>query len=190
MKKGKTIIAAGVLLCVFLIGGAIAYFTDTKTTTNTFTIGNVAITLTEPGWTEGTSGQDMVPGQSVTKDPTVAVNTGSKDAYLFVKVEVPCTGNVELFTFTPNAGWTVVEDNACASGVASKVYGYGSSTAMTAVAAGASQTLFNSVTLANINSTQASAVSNAASMPITAYGIQADGLANSNPTTVWGYVNS
>ena len=50
MKKKKTILAALVLLLVVAVGGAIAYFTDTDTKTNTFTIGNVDISLTEDGW--------------------------------------------------------------------------------------------------------------------------------------------
>ena len=50
MKKRKTIIAAVVLLLVFVVGRAVAYFTDTESVTNTFTIGNVDITLTEPNW--------------------------------------------------------------------------------------------------------------------------------------------
>ena len=38
MKKKKTILAAAILLFMFVIGGAIAYFTDTDTKTNTDTI--------------------------------------------------------------------------------------------------------------------------------------------------------
>ena len=36
MNKKKTIIAAIVLLLVFLVGGAIAYFTDTDSATNRY----------------------------------------------------------------------------------------------------------------------------------------------------------
>ena len=72
MKKNRTIIAAVVLLLVFVVGGTIAYFTDNDTKTNTFTIGNVDITLTEPLWdlTDTNNNdipdaaEDMLPGES------------------------------------------------------------------------------------------------------------------------------
>ena len=74
MKKKKTITAAVILLLVFVVGGAIAYFTDTDTRTNTFTIGSVDITLTEDGWDAladtnnndiPDAAEDMMPGESV-----------------------------------------------------------------------------------------------------------------------------
>ena len=50
MKKNKTFLAAIVLLLLFVVGGAVAYFTDTDSKTNTFTIGSVDIDLIETGW--------------------------------------------------------------------------------------------------------------------------------------------
>ena len=192
MKKRKTIIAAVILLLVFIVGGAIAYFTDTATTTNTFTIGAVDITLTEPSWTEGTSGQNIVPGVAISKDPTVTVASGSKDAYVFVKVEMPCKADnsAELFTYTLNSGWAAVTgyNGTCTNGVAEKVYAYETSGTLTTMSASDTATLFNSVTLNNLTSAEASAINSAASMPITAYAIQADGLGSAVPATVWGYI--
>ena len=49
MKK-KTILVAAIavmLVAALVVGGTLAYFTDTKTADNTFTMGNVAITLDE-----------------------------------------------------------------------------------------------------------------------------------------------
>ena len=100
MKKKKTILAALVLLLVVAVGGAIAYFTDTDTKTNTFTIGNVDISLTEDGWDALADAnnndipdvaEDMMPGESVTKDPTINNLSTKNPAYVFAKVEVPCT---------------------------------------------------------------------------------------------------
>ena len=202
MKKRKTMIAAIVLLLVFIVGRAIAYFTDTDTATNTFTIGNVDITLSEPNWSttdsnsNGTpdAAEGLVPGQTVSKDPTVTVASTSKDAYVFVKVQVPCKADnsAELFTYTLNSGWAVVTgyNGTCTNGVAEKVYAYEGSTAGTlqSLSANGTATLFNSVTLENITGSEASAISNAASMPVTAYAIQADGLGSNVPATVYGYV--
>lgn len=48
MKKKLTLVVTSVLLVAALvIGGTLAYFTDTKTATNTFTVGNVSIDLIE-----------------------------------------------------------------------------------------------------------------------------------------------
>ena len=49
MKK-KTILVAAIavmLVAALVVGGTLAYFTDTKTATNTFTTGKVSITLNE-----------------------------------------------------------------------------------------------------------------------------------------------
>ena len=47
MKK-KTILVAAIavmLVAALVVGGTLAYFTDTKSADNVFTMGNVAITL-------------------------------------------------------------------------------------------------------------------------------------------------
>lgn len=85
MKTKKLVAAAAVAatLCV-TIGGTLAWLTDTtEKTTNTFTVGNVDIDLTE---TTGNS-YKMVPGNTITKDPKVTVKAGSEACYVFVKVE-------------------------------------------------------------------------------------------------------
>ena len=153
MKKKKTILAALVLLLVVAVGGAIAYFTDTDTKTNTFTIGNVDISLTEDGWDALADAnnndipdvaEDMMPGESVTKDPTINNLSTKNPAYVFAKVEVPCTTIVapattseELFTYTTNAGWTELSSAAVActsGGTATHVYYYGTGGTLTALA--------------------------------------------------------
>ena len=188
MKKQKIMIAAVVLLLVFMVGGAIAYFTDKDEVTNTFTIGNVDITLTEPSWV-AENGQNIVPGKPIAKDPTVTVASTSQDAYVFLKVEVPCKADnsAVLFDYTLNSGWAVVtgQDGACTSGKATKVYGYGS---LTALSANGTATLFNNVTLVNLTNAEATALTGNITMPITAYAIQANGLTSSDPATVWALV--
>ena len=89
-----------------VIGGTLAYFTDTDDATNTFTMGNVAIELDEAEvveynpddytWivdeesrvdTNTYGGEDgyLYPGAELPKDPTVH-NTGLNDAYIRIKV--------------------------------------------------------------------------------------------------------
>ena len=49
MKKKSILMAAiaVMLVAVLVVGGTLAYFTDTKSATNTFTVGNVGIELLE-----------------------------------------------------------------------------------------------------------------------------------------------
>lgn len=137
MSKKKITIAAIVLALVLLIGGLIAFFTDTDEKSNVFTLGNVDITLTEPSWV-ATNGENMSPGKEVNKDPTVN-NVGSTPAYVFVEVKVPMTNETtpkEVFTYTTNSGWVEVGTAQTSGGYTTHVYAYGSASAMTELAAG------------------------------------------------------
>lgn len=98
MKKKSVLLAALSVMMVAAIATAttLAYFTDTKTATNTFTVGDVAITLTEnDAWTlNATTGKyenadaKLIPGRLIDKEPTVAVVAGSEDSYVRVQITV------------------------------------------------------------------------------------------------------
>lgn len=86
MKKKIVALCLCIALAVVAIGGAtLAYFTDTKTATNTFTVGNVNITLTEPEWTQNSK---LVPGTEIDKDPTVTVVKGSEECYVRILMTI------------------------------------------------------------------------------------------------------
>ena len=222
MKKRKTIIAAVILLLVFMVGGAIAYFTDTDSATNTFTIGNVNIDLVESTWENIPAANDannngipdaaeeMMPGETVDKDPVVKNLSTKNPAYVFVKVEVPCSKTIttptslpttELFTYTVNSGWTELSSAAVActdSGTATHVYYYGNSTTLTELAKTtnentptASPALFDEVTLlGTLKSEQIPNPDAAKNIVVTGYGIQTEGLASTTPADVWANFNS
>ena len=191
MNKKRTIIAAIVLLLVLLVGGAIAYFTDeTDPVTNTFTLGKVSITLTEPNWVTTDSdnngvpdvAEKLVPGDSLLKNPTVTVDADSNDAFVFVKVEVPCVGSKEVFTYdVTDTKWTVIQNGACSSetGAAVKVYGYSD-----ALEAEKHVTLFESVTLVNLSNEEAQQLAGNIDMPVKAFAIQADNVEGAT-AAVW-----
>ena len=87
MKKKITAIALVVcLVAVAIVGGSLAYFTDEEKATNTFTVGNVDITLTEPKWVEEKA--TLIPGREIAKDPTITVKETSQRAYTFLKVQL------------------------------------------------------------------------------------------------------
>ena len=70
------------------IGGTVAWLTaQTSPVVNTFTVGDINITLAETGTTNNAKNYTFVPGDTLAKDPKVTVTAGSEDCYLFVKVE-------------------------------------------------------------------------------------------------------
>jgi len=203
MNKKKTITAAVVLMLVLLVGGLVAYFTDTDEKTNTFTVGNVDIEVLEPGWdaltdTDGDKipddAEDMMPGETVAKDPKIHNKSTTNPAYVFAKVESPCTTGatpLELFDYTNdpqvNSGWTLMTDGTCTNGKITRIYAYGSSSAMTELAAdGNTPTLFDTLTLNTaFDGTNKPSDTD---VKITGYAVQTTGLniSQATPNAVWG----
>ena len=96
MKKKSILMAAiaVMLVAVLVVGGTLAYFTDTKSATNTFTVGDVKIKLDEsnvndPDGDRVTSNEytGMLPGIQYKKDPVVT-NTGKNGAYVRAVVTI------------------------------------------------------------------------------------------------------
>ncbi len=195
MSKKKGIAVAIVLLLVLLIGGMLAYFTDTDEETNTFTIGGaVNIELTENSWVTG-AGDNVHPGKTIPKDPTIHNESNTTPAYVFMKVTVPCyqagsNVDTEIFSYTVNSAWTEISASSIdqTSKTKTYVYAYGTSTAMTALAANASTpALFSNVTVAStMTSAQATTAPANPNIVVKGYGIQIDGLGdNDTPTEIF-----
>ena len=103
MTKKKILVLALTIamVAILAVGGSLAYLTDTKTATNTFTVGNVQIDLIEQ---EKLAGEETLkpykdgdkvlkPGKSndgnaVSKIVTVE-NTGANDAWVWVELKIP-----------------------------------------------------------------------------------------------------
>lgn len=86
----KKILATCLVVCLLataIIGTTLAYFTDTDEKTNTFTVGNVDITLTEPNWDISgvEDAHEVYPGEPLAKDPTVT-NDGKNPCFVRIKV--------------------------------------------------------------------------------------------------------
>lgn len=101
MKK-KTILMAAIavmLVAVLVVGGTLAYFTDTKSATNTFTMGNVSIDLKEQqkgenGLEPFEQNKQLVPGKSndgnaVSKIVTVTNTSKDNAAWVWVELKIP-----------------------------------------------------------------------------------------------------
>lgn len=110
MKKfrelsGKLVVAmlAVTLLIGCAIGGTVAWLTaQTTPVVNTFTYGDINITLTE------NTGNDykIIPGVNIEKDPKVTVKANSEACWLFVKVEEVGTFVTDKVTYSIDTGWT------------------------------------------------------------------------------------
>ena len=112
-KRTLGLLLALTLTLGCLAGGTLAYLTSqTDTVTNTFTVGSVAIDLTETKAPDGSAltGQwsaKLIPGASYDKNPVVSVDAGSEDCYLFVKFDA-AQDDALVYTsaLTAAKGWT------------------------------------------------------------------------------------
>ncbi len=101
MKKSKLLILS--LCAVSIIAastiGTLAYLTSQATVTNTFTVGQVKLTLDEakvnsdgtpvnPAERVTSNSYHLIPGMSYTKDPTVTIQKGSEEAYVRMLVTI------------------------------------------------------------------------------------------------------
>lgn len=98
-----------VILISTATAGTLAWLTDkTQDVKNTFTVGNIDITLKED-----TTDYKMIPGFTIDKDPEVAVVDGSEDCWLFVKVKESIKADLDAYIAYAFAdGWQpVVAEN-------------------------------------------------------------------------------
>ena len=173
MKKKSLVITLASIAAIGAIGigSTFAYFTDSKDATNSFTLGDIEISLTEPSWKEA-NGVNILPLQTIAKDPTVK-NTGDNDAYIFLKITVP-TAEVkaegddaasvqELFTLNEvSANWTQISHTT-----GEYVFAYNSVVAPEK----STDALFKSVTLINLVEGDYSAIESL-DIDVDAYGVQ------------------
>lgn len=115
--KTMILVLAVMLIVGCTIGGTLAWLTaKTQTVTNTFTVGDINISLTET-WNTDTNNDDendawqakLIPGTPYTKDPVVTVKANSEDCYLFVKFEEinnPSTYLTYTSLLATTEGWT------------------------------------------------------------------------------------
>ena len=86
-KKILSICLVAVIAAMAIAGASLAYFTAEDTATNVFTVGNVAIDLTEPEWDKkgAVDAPEVYPGEALAKDPTVK-NTGKNPCFVRISV--------------------------------------------------------------------------------------------------------
>lgn len=121
MKARKILVslAALALVAALSVAGTLAYLTDSKNVTNTFTVGDIEMTLTEEDITktDGSRTPDgntykLYPGQTYTKDPTVTILKNSEDCYVRMLVEVKNIDQLKAAFPQKDAEGNTIADNA------------------------------------------------------------------------------
>ena len=116
-KLTVLVVALSLVMCT-VIGGTVAWLVDkTGPVTNTFTYGDINITLTE---TTGSS-YKMIPGSTLEKDPTITVKKDSEACWLFVKID-KSAGFDSYVTYAIANGWTQLTKDAEGNDVTDLVY--------------------------------------------------------------------
>lgn len=190
LKKAALLLCSAVLLVCISIGATVAYLTSTATVTNTFTVGNVAITMDETKVDEnGTPIQGanrvqantykLMPGHTYTKDPTIHVSNTSEEAYLGVKVvfensaeadEKLSLNMLSIFSGFIAENWTIQEKTQEDNDV------YYLLTRKNTVTKNDNIKLFDYVVIPDEMTNEQIAYLNNIRMEITAYAVQKDGF--------------
>ncbi|MFI3327373.1 MAG: SipW-dependent-type signal peptide-containing protein [Clostridia bacterium] len=197
MKKYLKPAIALCLVAALAIGGTLAYLTDsTATVTNTFTAGeNIDIDLyeTNDGSEVLTKDYTIIPGDEEAKDPTVEVEAGSEDVYVYVDV-IENNGTIltdtsfsDYITYSVSSNWREVTVTNNTTGT--KTYVYTNDTdAPVAVSAEAKlyiladvENTIDDYTNANGSVVYPTSVTN--EMLAAIDGVTADGTADSNETS-------
>lgn len=206
MKKTKAILMAlcAVLLVAASVMGTLAYLTSTDTVTNTFTVGNVKITLDEKDTDNDLNKADnvtvnsvirdkanaykLLPGHEYEKDPTIHVASTSEDCYLFVKVVNGIaaieaadtdTSKTSIAAQMEAKGWDAVD-------AANGIYVYADAQGKpAAVTAGASVVIFDNFTISGSVDNDTLAAYAGKTIVIDAYAVQKDGFENEPASYIW-----
>ena len=188
MRKLALMMCSAILLACVSIGATLAYLTSQDAVTNSFTVGNVKITLDEadvnkdgtpiPNASRVKSNEyHLIPGRSYTKDPTIHVDQKSENCWLFVKLEngvsaIEKSGSTTIAAQMAKNGWTAISG-------ATNVYDYN------AVAKGGDNVpVFGSFV---IDGNAAVSGYERAKITVTAYAVQAEGFAT--PAAAWAILS-
>lgn len=195
--KTKALVLAlcTVLLVVTTVFVTIAFLTSEDSVQNTFTVGEVTISLdeldvdnddvltdnkeyTKDGITtirDKANEYKLIPGKTYTKDPTIHVGANSEPCYLFVKVEnglvnAEADGNTTIAAQMTANGWSLVDGET-------NIYVYKQIvTKNTDVVVFSNFTIDGETAVANFKD---------AKINVTAYAIQAEGFENTATADIW-----
>ena len=176
-KKLAVMLASLALVLCTVIGGTLAWLvTETDPVVNTFTYGDINITLKETDTNKdgdndpNTNTYPMVPGHTITKDPKVTFKANSEDAWLFVKLQK--TANFDDFmTYAMADGWTKLDN---VDGVYYREVSKAAQDAEFTVIKDDTVSVKGEVTKEMFNALDANGTSNYPKLTVTAYAVQRD----------------
>ena len=192
--KPLALIMALVLTLGGVIGGTVAWLIATPDpVVNTFTYGDINIDLDETDTKldddndPNTNEYEMMPGQSITKDPEITVKSGSEEMWLFVKLEK--SSNFDTFMeYTVADGWTAL------SGVDGVYYQHitvedvATADKAIAVIKNNTVTVKETVTKDQLNALDSGSSANYPTLTVTAYAVQYAG--NATAADAWAKVTA
>ena len=176
-KKLAVMLASLALVLCTVIGGTLAWLvTETDPVVNTFTYGDINITLRETDTNKdgdndpNTNTYPMVPGHTIAKDPKVTFKANSEDAWLFVKLQK--TANFDDFmTYEIADGWTKLDN---VDGVYYREVSKAAQDVEFTVIKDNTVTVKGEVTKEMLNDLDANGASNYPKLTVTAYAVQRD----------------
>ncbi len=176
-KKLAVMLASLALVLCTVIGGTLAWLvTETDPVVNTFTYGDINITLHETDTNKdgdndpNTNTYPMIPGHTIAKDPKVTFKANSEDAWLFVKLEK--VNNFDDFmTYEMADGWTALDN---VDGVYYREASKATQDAEFTVIKDNTVTVKGEVTKEMLNALDANGASNYPKLTVTAYAVQRD----------------
>ena len=206
-SKALLLTLCAVLLVAASMLGTMAYLTDNKTVTNTFTVGSVAIKLDEAkANTDGSlvenadrvegNSYKLLPGHTYNKDPMVTVLKDSEASYIKMTVTFSeanaldaifaPTGGANLtsiFNGYDSANW-IYKGNTKDETKNTRTYEFWYKQAVGAPTADvALDALFDSITVPGSITNEQLKTIEGMTITVNAYAIQADGFANAE--TAW-----
>lgn len=181
-SKALLLTLCAVLLVTASVLGTMAFLTSTDEVKNTFSVGQVKITLDEKDTDNSTPGAErdqanayhLLPGHAYEKDPTVHVDSVSEDSWIFVKVE---NGISAYEAATVKDGYTSIADQILANdwtalaGVGGVYY-----KAYTKSTTGADFVVFSNFKIADEANKVAGWADLNAKVTVTGYAVQKDGF--------------
>lgn len=190
-SKALLLSLCAVMLVTASVLGTVAYLTSQDQVVNTFTVGNVAITLDEKDVDNSTPGENdrdkanaykLMPGHNYEKDPIVHVDANSEDCYLFVKV----VNEIASIEAEKTVAQQMTEKGWVAVDAANGIYVYTTDKTNPAVVTkGSNITVFENFTIAgNVDNTTLATYADK-TITVNAYAIQADGFAGKTASEIW-----
>lgn len=196
MKKKILVACLCVALAVLTVAGTtLAYLTSTDKVENTFTVGNVKITMDETDTDDSTPNADrdqansykLMPGKEYTKDPIIHVDTNSEECYLFVTVNnqisaIEAAGNTTVAKQMEAKGWKAVDGQP-------DLYVYvgtaAGASAPLAVTKGTDVTVFEKIIIADSVDNDTLATYTGKNIVVNAYAVQAEGFTGKTAANIW-----